>query len=159
MIGTARRLWQTAMAASALVRRLWRRVHEPKSVSVAHFVIYAAGVAVGVYATVVPPSSIEGEIGRAAMAALSLILTVGCAIGAVAALPGIYWLERTAVASIALAMALYLAIVIALHVQSPDGNRLLQAWPIFAVLVLQWNRWVRIKARPYRPEEPSVIEA
>ncbi|MBN0040256.1 hypothetical protein JN535_08775 [Cellulosimicrobium cellulans] len=142
-----------------ILRDLWSKVHEPKAVSVAYFVIYASGVLAGLYATIVPPSSIEGEIGAAAMTVLSLLLTVGCAIGTAAALPGIYWLERTAVTSIALAMALYLGIVIALHVQSPDGNRLLQAWPIFAVLVMQLVRWVRIRRRPYRPEEPAVIEA
>lgn len=142
-----------------LLRTLWGKVREPRSVSVAHFIIYVAGAAAGVYATIVPPTSIEGEIGTLAMSALSLLLTFGCAIGAIAALPGIYWLERTAVTSIALAMALYLAIVVTLHAQNPDGNRLLQAWPIFAVLVMQWNRWVRIRRRPYRPQDPTAIEA
>src|SRR5690606_20588102 len=123
------------------------------------FAIYTAGVFVGVYSTISPPLSIEGEVGMGTMVALAVLLTVGCAVGAVAALPGIYWLERTAVLSISLAMALYLSIVLVLQVQEPEGNRLLQAWVVFTVLVMQAVRWVRIKARPYRPEEPSVIEA
>ncbi|MEV8029278.1 hypothetical protein [Cellulosimicrobium funkei] len=139
---------------------LWAKVHEPRAVSVAYFVIYTSGALAGLYATFVPPSSIQGEIGAGTMTGLSVLLTIGCAIGAVAALPGIYWLERTAVLSIALAMLLYLAVVLVLQVQEPQGNRLLQAWVIFAVLLMQVPvRWVRIKARPYRPDEPFVVEA
>lgn len=141
------------------LRALWLRVNEPRAVSVAYFFIYATGTAAGLHATFVPPSSIQGEIGAGSMTALTVLLTVGCAIGSYAALPGIYWLERTAVTSIALAMSLYLGIVLVLQVQQPEGNRLLQAWVVFAVLVMQAVRWVRIRARPYRPREPFVVEA
>lgn len=139
---------------------LWARIHEPRAVSIGYFAIYLAGFGAGLYATFVPPSSIQGEVGAGAMSALTVLLMTGCAIGAVAALPGIYWLERTAVLSIALAMLLYLAVVLVLQVQEPQGNRLLQAWVVFAVLLMQVPvRWVRIRARPYRPDERFVVEA
>lgn len=132
------------------LRRAWQKVREPRVISVAYFAMYASGVAAGVYATVSPPASIEGQIGSSAMAALTVLLSFGCALGTVAALPGIYWLERSAVLSIALAAGIYLTILTTLQVQQP-GNRMLQAWFVSFVLGMQLVRWVRVSERPYRP--------
>ncbi len=137
-------------AALGVVRRAWQKVREPRVISVVYFVMYASGVPAGAYATISPPSSIEGQIGSSAMAALTVLLTFGCALGSVAALPGIYWLERSAVLSIALAAFIYLAILATLQVQQP-GNRVLQMWFVSFVLGMQLVRWVRVRERPYRP--------
>ncbi|MGW9541981.1 hypothetical protein ACWHA6_36460 [Streptomyces anthocyanicus] len=139
-----------ALRVLRALRRAWARVSEPRVISVVYFLMYAAGVAAGVYATISPPSSIEGQIGSNAMTALTVLLTFGCALGAVAALPGIYWLERTAVLSIALAAFIYLTILATLQVQQP-GNRMLQAWFVAFVLGMQVVRWARVSERPYRP--------
>lgn len=138
------------MTTAGRLRALWARIREPRVISVAYFVMYTSGVAAGVYATISPPSSIEGQIGSNAMAALTVLLTFGCALGSVAALPGIYWLERTAVLSIALSAFIYLAILATLQAQQP-GNRMLQAWFVTFVLGMQLVRWVRVSERPYRP--------
>jgi hypothetical protein len=132
------------------LRTLWAKVREPRVISVVYFVMYTAGAGAGVYATITPPSSIEGQIGSTAMTALTVLLAFGCMLGAIAALPGIYWLERSAVTSIALAAAIYLAILGTLHAQQP-GNRMLQAWFVLFVLGMQLVRWVRVRERPYRP--------
>lgn len=145
------------MPAMTTLRALWARVHEPKAVSILYFVMYTLGVGAGLYATVNPPASIEGQIGSTAMTALSVLLTFGCALGSLAALPGVYWLERSAVASVALAATIYLGIVLTLHTQQ-GGNRLLQAWFVAFVLGMQAVRWVRVRERPYRPESPTMAE-
>lgn len=129
---------------------LWAKVQEPRVISVVYFVMYAAGVGAGVYATMRPPTSLEGQVGAAAMTALTVLLTFGCTLGTIAALPGIYWLERSAVLSIALAATIYLAILTTLQVQQP-GNRTLQGWFVLFVLGMQAVRWVRVRERPYRP--------
>lgn len=139
------------------LRALWLRVNEPRSVSVIYFLMYAIGVPAGLYATINPPNSLEGQIGSTAMTALTVLLTFGCALGAIAALPGIYWLERSAVTSIALAAVIYLVIVATLHVSQP-GNRLLQAWFVAFVLGMQAVRWVRVRERPYRPAAEHAID-
>ncbi|MCR1984501.1 hypothetical protein NSA53_19895 [Cellulosimicrobium cellulans] len=140
----------TARSIASSLRHAWARINEPRVISVAYFCMYTSGVAAGVYATISPPTSIEGQIGSNAMAALTVLLTFGCALGSVAALPGIYWLERSAVLSIALAAFIYLAILATLQVQQP-GNRVLQMWFVSFVLGMQLVRWARVSERPYRP--------
>ncbi|WP_454044415.1 hypothetical protein [Cellulosimicrobium sp. Marseille-Q8652] len=139
------------------VRALWQHVNEPRVISVVYFVMYLAGAGAGIYATITPPTSIEGQIGSTAMTALTVLLAGGCTLGAVAALPGIYWLERSAVTSIALAAGIYLAILGTLHLQQP-GNRLLQSWFVLFVLGMQLVRWVRVRERPYRPADTSAAD-
>jgi len=145
------------MTTGGRLRVLWAKVHEPRVISVVYFVMYTAGAGAGVYATIAPPSSIEGQIGSTAMTALTVLLAFGCTLGAIAALPGIYWLERSAVTSIALAAAIYLAILGTLHTQQP-GNRLLQAWFVLFVLGMQAVRWARVRERPYRPASSTVAD-
>lgn len=136
-----------------LVRALWLRVNEPRIISVLYFAQYLVLTGVGVYALVSPPTSIEGRIGTTAMISLAALLVVGGIIGAVAALPGKYWLERLAVVAVALSSVIYLAVILALQVVASTGNRLLQAGFVLAVLLHQGVRWVRIKDRPYRPSD------
>ena len=129
---------------------IWHRVHEPKAVSVLIFFQYGVLTIGGVYATISPPNSIEGQIGPPLMTLLTILSTFGGVVGLIASLPGIWWLERTAVSSVSLAAGLYLWIILSLHF-SQTGNRLLQACFIIAFLTQQAVRWVRIRERPYRP--------
>lgn len=136
--------------AGSLLVRAWQRIHEPRVIAVLYFAAYAGLLLAGTYALINPPSSVEGEVGTFAMYLLAGLLTFGASVGVAAVLPGIYWLERTAVLSIALASGLYLLIVITLHIQG-TGNRLLQAGFIGFVLLMQGVRWERIRIRPYEP--------
>lgn len=136
------------------VKRLWLRITEPRIIAIALFWQYLIFVAAGVQAIFDPPASIEGEVGANAMAMLAGLLIFGGALGAIAALPGIWWLERSAVLSIGLSASLYLVIIVYLHATQP-GNRLLQAAFIASVLLHQVVRWVRIRDRSYRPEAPT----
>lgn len=135
--------------------RAWTRVHQPRFVSVAYFLQYAILTAAGVYALLSPPGSIEGPIGAVAMTMLAVLLIVGSLIGAIAVLPGRYFLERLAVIAVALAGTIYVAVIIGLHASSP-GNRLLQAGFIASFLIHQGVRWYRIKDRDYRPAAGAI---
>ncbi|GMA31616.1 hypothetical protein [Litorihabitans aurantiacus] len=142
---------------AALVVRLWRRVHEPRAISVLYLVQYLTLTAAGGYALWRPPSSIEGAYGAGAMLTLAALLVVGGLIGAIAVLPGKYELERLAVIGVALASLIYVIVIVGLHATS-SGNRLLQAGFVAVVLLHQGVRWVRIKDRPFRPR-PHTVEA
>ncbi len=137
---------------------LWLRVQEPRSVSVVYWLIYVILGAGGLYALVEPPSSLEGEIGIVAMSMLASLLVIGGTVGAIAALPGWYWMERFAVGAVASSAAIYLVIVVILHFQQPTGNRLLQAAFVASLMLTQWPRWVRVRARPYRSEVLTTDE-
>lgn len=140
-----------------VLTRLWLRIHQPRVISVLYFLIYLCLAAGGLLALLDPPASLAGQIGTAAMSTLSALLTFGGIVGAFAALPGIWWLERTAVLSIGLASALYAIIIFTLHATTP-GNRLLQLSFVATVALMQIVRWHRIRVRPYDPDRvpPTV---
>lgn len=140
---------------NSLAYRLWAKITEPRVIAVLLFCQYVVFAVAGLYALIEPPTSIKGQIGTNAMAALAGLLVFGGALGAVAALPGIWWLERSAVLSVGWAAVLYLGIVLGLHVGG-DGNRLLQAAFVTSVLLHQGVRWFRIRERSYRPEVPAA---
>lgn len=133
------------------IKKAWLRVHQPRAISGIYFVIYLILLGGGIAALLQPPTSIEGEIGSTAMFILAGLLTFGGLIGAIAALPGIWWLERTAVTSVALSAAVYGGIVATLQV-TESGNRLLQLSFVLTVLLMQAVRWHRIHQRPYDPD-------
>lgn len=133
-------------------KRLWGAIHEPRSVSIALFVIYVIYCSAGMYALTNPPQSIGGEIGAGAMSMLALLLIVGGLIGSIAALPGWYQLERFAVVFVGASGMIYFCIVLMLHVQASSGNRLLQVAFIAAATLLLLPRWRRISMRPFRSE-------
>lgn len=132
----------------------WHRITEPRVIAVVLFTQYTLFALAGTYAIFDPPTSIETELGASAMAMLAGLLIFGGTIGAIAALPGIWWLERSAVLSIGLSSALYLTTIVYLQATQP-GNRMLQAAFVSSVLLNQVVRWVRIRDRSYRPEAPT----
>lgn len=131
--------------------RFWHMIREPRVISVAYFFIYLGLFAGGVSALLDAPRSVEGHIGSLAMVILAGMLTFGGLIGAPSALVGIWWLERTAVFSIAMSALIYGGIVLALH-YTGTGNRLLQLSFVVTVLLMQIVRWHRIRQRPYDPD-------
>lgn len=135
----------------------WLRITEPRVVAVVLFTQYTLFALAGTYAIFDPPTSIETELGANAMAMLAGLLIFGGTIGAIAALPGIWWLERSAVLSIGLSSALYLTTIAYLQATQP-GNRMLQAAFVSSVLLNQVVRWVRIRDRSYRPEAPTPAQ-
>src|SRR5690625_4335200 len=86
------------------LRALWQKVNEPRIIAASHALVYFALFSAGLYALVNPPSSVDHAIGQPAMYLLAGILAAGGAIGAPTALWGTWWLERTAVALVTLAL-------------------------------------------------------
>src|SRR5690554_4628426 len=86
------------MRARAL--KLWNRIREPRVVSTLRFCMYLAMLLGAITALISPPRSIEGAVGELAMTGLATLLAFGGVLGAIAALPGIWWLERTAILAV-----------------------------------------------------------
>lgn len=138
-----------------LISSLWGKISEPRVISLLMFVQYVV-LAVGGYAALIsPPATIEGEIGVYSMYMLAGLLAFGGTVGAVTVLPGVWWLERIAVLSVAIAAFIYGGVVTWLNI-SQSGNRMLQLSFIAAVLILQAVRWHRIHQRPYDPARTTI---
>lgn len=132
------------------LRRLWLRIHEPRVVAIIHFFTYAVLMGGGIVALWDPPTSIAGQIGLISMLMLAGMLTIGGAIGAVAVLPGWWWVERYATMLVVTAATIYAIIIGTLQVTS-TGNRLLQLSVVLGLIGHVIVRMVRIWERPYDP--------
>lgn len=126
-----------------MIYRLWLRVNEPRTVSVLVFFQYVALLVGGVSLF---------KHSNPTVSLLAAILAGGGLVGAFAALPGVYWLERFAVGMVSLAVGLFLVVLFTY----PIPPRSLEFWSLqvcmsVAVLIQQAIRWVRIRTRPYRP--------
>ena len=136
---------------TTILTRFWRKIREPRVISVTYFVIYAVLFGAAISALLDPPRSVEGHIGAVAMTLLASMLAFGGLVGAPSSLIGIWWLERTAVFAIAMSALIYGGIVATLHFTG-TGNRLLQLGFVATVLLMQIVRWHRIRQRPYDPD-------
>lgn len=134
----------------SILKSLWFKIKEPRVISVLYFFIYLVMLVGGISSFIDPPATILGEMGDVTMYSLGSLLTAGGAIGSFASLPGIWWLERIAVASIGAAASLYAVIVLTLHLTQP-GNRILQLSFVLSIIIMQLVRWHRIHERPYDP--------
>ena len=133
-----------------LWRRLWLRIHEPRAVAVLHAVAYVAILVGGVWSlTHLPPTTTQ-DVGNVAMTLLVGMLAAGSAIGAVAVLPGWWWLERYGVMLIMGALGAYVLIV-ATTLTATLSDRMLGMSLIVALICHLIVRLVRIWERPYDP--------
>lgn len=136
---------------------LWSRVNEPRVIAASHALVYFVLFSAGLYALVNPPGTVDYAIGQPAMYLLAGILAAGGAIGVPTALWGTWWLERTAVALVTLALGLYLLVVLGMQFASDGGNRFLQAATILGLILLHFPvRWHRVRQRPWDPDRPRT---
>lgn len=130
---------------------VWLRIREPRIISVTQFFIYLAATGGGLSAVLSPPRSIEATAGAGLTFYWAILLLVGGVLGAVAVLPGIWWLERSAVLACLGASLIYSVNVISLQI-SESGNRLVQLSMLTIVALHFVTRWFRIRRYAYDPE-------
>src|SRR5690625_6702372 len=121
------------------LRALWLRINEPRVIAASHALVYFALFSAGLYALVDPPGTVDYAIGQPAMYLLAGILAAGGAIGVPTALWGTWWLERTAVALVTLALTLYLLVVLGMQFAIDGGNRFLQAATVLCLILLHFT--------------------
>ena len=132
-----------------LLRRTWRKVNEPRAITMLTALGYAVLAFGGISALISPPRSIEGTVGDAAMMLLAAGLTAGGTLGAITSVPGWNWLERGAVLLCGASLGIYAAIVIIMGVLAETGNRDLQTAVVTFSAVMIITRGVYIWTRPY----------
>jgi hypothetical protein len=105
------------------LKRMWEAIKEPRHLKIAYLVIYGVTIAIGVATLVRPPQSIEGPLGSFSTMLWAALFVFGGAVGMVTVLPGWWWAERLlAIAPVFIGLAIYLAVVIILHVQGLESG-------------------------------------
>lgn len=135
-------------------RRVWESITEPRHLKVAYLVIYAVTVAVGVVTLVKPPQSIEGPLGTVTTMLWAGLFIFGGVVGAVTVLPGWWWVERLlGIAPIFIGLAIYLAVVVILHIRGLDlgASRLTQIGIILLASAPFTLRGLLIREYSYEP--------
>lgn len=130
--------------------RAWRRVREPRVISVLAWVGYVALTIVGAVALAVPPTTVEAVVGPYAMYVIAGLVAVGGLASAVGSLPGWRGMECLGISAIMGGASIYMVLVLILTFTS-SGNRSFQAGFILFALVSLASRWIRIKDHTYAP--------
>ena len=132
-----------------LLRRTWRKVNEPRAITMLTALGYAVLTYGGISALLSPPRSIEGTVGDVAMTLLAAGLTAGGTLGAITSVPGWNWIERGAVLLCGASLGIYAVIVIIMGINAETGNRDLQTAAIAFSAIMVVIRGVYIWNRPY----------
>ena len=132
-----------------LLRRTWRKVNEPRAITMLTALGYAVLAFGGISALISPPRSIEGAVGYGAMLMLAAGLTVGGTLGAITSVPGWNWLERGAVLLCGASLVIYAVIIIIMGVIAESGNRDLQTAVVLFSAIMIVTRGFYIWDRPY----------
>lgn len=131
-------------------RRIWARVTEPKSVTVAQVAVYVIVGLAGVLQLFDPSRSTQEVWDKTWTTIWACILIGGGGIGATAAPYGVWWLERIAITTCATGGAMYLAANISAAPYLSGGRAMVIAgWVI--VLLHLLIRYLRIRHSQYEP--------
>ena len=131
-------------------RALWHLLKEPRVITAMHLLGYAILATAGALALGTPPSSIKAEWGPLLTQLWGGGLLLGGVIGLVATPRGWWWVERTGITLLIIALAMYLSVVIYLH-YTGSGNRLPQAGVAAYAIISLVIRWLRIRSAALDP--------
>lgn len=127
--------------------RLFMKIAEPRVVRLVHFGIYIAFMVAGISIINYPPSSFQDAIGDTLMDILGAFIFLGATFGALAVLPGIWWLERTGILALGTGMAMSIVVTISVHAPA-----FVIALPI-AFIMTYILRWIEIRRYQLAPRE------
>lgn len=134
------------------LRTAWRKISDPRHLSVLYGGIYTIALLAGVVTLWVPPITITGALGPVLTTIWAALFILGGALGMWTVLPGWWKWERWALALILAGIGIYGYVVATLHFTATgSGSRLTQ----LMILALAGStfvvRWVLIRGRTYGP--------
>jgi hypothetical protein len=112
------------------------KIAEPRIVRVIQFFVYALLAFAGGYVVGNPPPAFQSVVGVFFVSIFGGFLLTGGFVGALAVLPGVWWLERIGVIAIWTGLAIFAVIAVSLRV-SPVG--FVVAIALSLSLVLRWR--------------------
>jgi len=99
---------------------IYMKIAEPRFIRILQFTVYLCMLVAGIGIVIHPPHAFQSVLGLTLVYILGTFLLVGALFGAIAVLPGIWWLERTGLLALATAMLCYVILIITLG-SSPFG--------------------------------------
>ena len=127
---------------------LFMQIPEPRIIRIMQFGVYVSMSVSGFGMLNRPPNSFESVVGLPLVYVFASFITLGAVLGAVAVLPGIWWLERTAIIALCTGLAMYIVILIPVAL-SPVGT-----FVSIALILTFLQRWSEIKGAQLAPKEP-----
>ena len=136
-------------------RRVWRSLTDPPHQRPVIFVAYAVTIFTGVMTLIMPPRTIESELGPALTVTWALLMLVGGVVGLGTILTRWWWVERLGIATIILGLTVYGSVVLTLHFVTP-GSRATQLGVIVLAGLLFMLRLAAIREWSYAPRRSDV---
>lgn len=128
-------------------RSMFMRIAEPRVIRIMQLGIYLCMTFAGIGVLVSPPAAFAGVLGTGLVYVLGGFISLGAILGAAAVLPGIWWLERVGILSLATGMMMYAVAIIAL-----SASPVAVVVPVaFALTFIQ--RWAEIRRFQLAPRE------
>lgn len=125
----------------------YMKIAEPRIIRLMQFGIYICMFIAGSKIIITPPAQFQTVLGQSLAYMFASFIFLGALFGAIAVLPGIWWLERVGLISLATGMLIYVIVVVSLK-----GSALGIVTAIaFGLTFIQ--RWLEIKGPDLAPRE------
>lgn len=126
---------------------LYMRIAEPRIIRLMQFGIYICMIIAGSSVLYHPPEKFEGAIGVTMVYIFGGFMTIGALLGAIAVLPGFWWLERVGILSLITGLAIYVVIIMALN---SSGMGLIISAAFALTFAQRWQEIKRFQLAPRR---------
>lgn len=123
------------------------KIAEPRIIRLMQFGVYLCMIFAGIRVVTQPPKAFEFVLGNVLVLVFGGFILIGALFGAVAVLPGIWWLERAGLIALATGMTIYAVVITSLGA-SPMGVVVAVA---FALTFVQ--RFLEIRGSQLAPRE------
>lgn len=115
---------------------LFFKIKEPRTIRLVQFVIYACMVGAGHFIVTIQPALYTNILGHWLVIGFGGAILLGGLLGLIAVLPGIWWLERTAIIALWTGLAVFVVVQVALGISIVG---LLIAVALAASFVQRWS--------------------
>lgn len=130
------KLWAPIRPVIRLFVFLFFKIKEPRTIRLVQFVIYACMVGAGHFIVTVQPILYTKVLGGALVIGFGGAILLGGLLGTIAVLPGIWWLERTAIIALWTGLGIFVVVQFALAISIVG---LLIAVALAASFVQRWS--------------------
>lgn len=128
--------WQPARAIVRAFVFLFYKIKEPRTIRLVQLVIYLCMIGAGHFIVVTQPELYTKVLGYPLVFGFGSAILLGGILGSIAVLPGIWWLERTAIISLWCGLAVFVVIQLALFISIVG---LLIAVALAASFIQRWS--------------------